>query len=240
MSCCSKPSKPEETTKDQTGGCCSKPSHQHDHAHDHHHEHHENDSCCSTKKQKATTVHRLMTIEEILGMFPFKAQKLSQEITNAGLHCVGCQAATWETLEMGMIGHGKTNEQIDQLVDRLNALLAQPMALDTITITPKAAAKFIEISAEEQKQGWGMRFSEEMAGCSGFEYVLDFSEKAEADDEVIVSNGIEIHVKKALVPRLKGSEIDFSNNLRGDSGFKVSNPNVNSSCGCGSSHNYKT
>lgn len=183
------------------------------------------------------TIHRQMTIEEILGMFPYKAQKLSQEITNAGLHCVGCHAATWETLEAGMRTHGKTEEQIDELVRRLNVLLAEKVDHKTIHITPRGAEKFLQILAEEGKHGWGLRFSEEMSGCSGFEYVLDYSEKADADDEVFTANGIDIHVKKKMVPRLLGSEIDFVDGLRG-SGFKISNPNVQSSCGCGSSHGY--
>lgn len=243
--------------------CCSPKKNSHDHNHDHHghshqhgggccsapqkmeEEHHHGGGCCSVPKKGSsqknqngeTKIHRKMTIEEILGMFPYKAQKLSQEITNAGLHCVGCHAATWETLEMGMMGHGKTNEQIDELVRRLNTLLEEPINADTISITSRGAAKFLEISAEENKQGWGMRFSEEMAGCSGFEYVLDFSEKSDQDDAVFVSSGIEIHVKKAILPRLLGSEIDFVDGLRG-SGFKISNPNVSSSCGCGSSHGY--
>jgi len=178
-----------------------------------------------------------MTIEQILGMFPYKAQRLSQEITNAGLHCIGCHAAVWETLEGGMLSHGKGEEEINELVERLNVLLDEPVDIDTIRITPRGAAKFLAILSEEGKQGWGMRFSEEMAGCNGFEYVLDFSEKADADDEVFVSNGIEIHVHKAKVPFLKGSEIDYLEGLRG-AGFKISNPNVRSACGCGTSHNY--
>lgn len=178
-----------------------------------------------------------MTIEEILGMFPYKAQRLSQEITNAGLHCVGCHAAVWETLEGGMLGHGKNPHQIDDLVNKLNNLLEEKIDLSSISITRRAADKFLEILSEEEKQGWGMRFSEELAGCNGFEYVLDFSEKADKDDQTFTSNGIDIHIKKAMVPRLLGSEIDYVEGLRG-SGFKVSNPNVRSSCGCGSSHNY--
>ena len=178
-----------------------------------------------------------MTIEEILGMFPYKAQRLSQEITNAGLHCVGCHAAVWETLEAGMYTHGKTDEQIDELVRRLNALLEEEVDTTSISITSRAAAKFLEILSEEEKQGWGMRFSEEMAGCNGFEYVLDFSEAADKDDQTFVSNGIEIHVKKGMLARLLGSEIDYVEGLRG-SGFKISNPNVKSACGCGTSHNY--
>lgn len=182
-------------------------------------------------------IHRQMTIEEILNMFPHKAQRLAQEITQAGLHCVGCSAATWETLEGGMLGHGMPESAIDRLVDKLNALLDEPVDLSTISVTPRAASKFLEILEDEGKQSWGMRFSEELAGCNGFEYVLDFSEKADKDDQVFESNGVHIHVKKKMVPRLLGSVIDFVDGLKG-SGFKITNPNVRSSCGCGTSHNY--
>ena len=233
-SCCSAPKKQEEKHDHSHSSCCSAPKKQEEH---HHHSH---SSCCSTPdgKQKETKkINRQMTIEDILGMFPYKAQRLSQEITNAGLHCVGCHAAVWETLEAGMYTHGKTEAQIDELVRRLNALLDEEVDTTSIRITPRGAAKFLEILSEEGKQGWGMRFAEEMAGCNGFEYVLDFSEKAEADDKTFESHGIEIHVKKAMLPRLLGSEIDYVEGLRG-SGFKISNPNVRSSCGCGTSHNY--
>lgn len=201
-----------------------------------------NTPCCGDEKSAPapatpTKIHRQMTIETILSMFPHKAQKLSQEITNAGLHCVGCQAATWETLEAGMYGHGMNDDQIEKLVDRLNTLLGEETDLSTITITPRAAKKYLEILAEEGKQGWGLRFAERMAGCNGFEYALDYSEKALPTDEVFVSQGIEIHVDLGMVSRLLGSEIDYVDGLQG-SGFKISNPNVRSSCGCGSSHGY--
>lgn len=184
-----------------------------------------------------TVINRQMTIEDILSLFPHKAQRLSQEITNAGLHCVGCHAATWETLEAGMYGHGMNDQQIDHLVERLNALLEEETDLSTITITKRAARKYLQILDEEGKHGWGLRFSEKMAGCNGFEYVLDYSEKANPDDTVFESEGIEIHIHNASVSRLLGSEIDFVDGLQG-SGFKVSNPNVRSSCGCGTSHGY--
>ncbi len=182
-------------------------------------------------------IHRHMTIEDILSSFPQKAQRVAQEITAAGLHCVGCQAATWETLEAGMKGHGFTDDAIDELVRRLNKVLEEKQDLTTITITPRAAKKYLQILEDEGKQGWGLRFAEQMAGCSGFEYALDYSEKASDDDETFESQGLEIHIEKKLVPRLIGSEIDFIDGLQG-SGFKISNPNVNSSCGCCSSHRY--
>lgn len=185
----------------------------------------------------ANKIHRQMTIESILSMFPFKAQKLSQEITNAGLHCVGCHAATWETLEAGMYGHGMNDEAIDRLVNRLNALLEEEVDHSTITITPRAAKKYLEILADEGKEGWGLRFAERMAGCNGFEYALDYSENALPTDSIFESLGIQIHIDKQMVSRLLGSEIDFVDGLQG-SGFKISNPNVRSACGCGTSHGY--
>jgi iron-sulfur cluster assembly protein len=203
-------------------------------------------SCCNPyekdKKKKepskqSTTIHRQMTIEEILSMFPDKAERLSQEITNAGLHCVGCHAATWETLEAGMMSHGMDDKAIDTLVKRLNALLLEKVDYSNITLTERAATKYLNILQEDGKQGWGLRFSEVMAGCSGFEYELDYSEKPQQDDAIFEAHGVQVHVKKAMLPRLLGSTIDYVEGLKG-SGFKISNPNAKTSCGCGSSHNY--
>lgn len=182
-------------------------------------------------------IYREMTIEDIFAKFPQKAQKLAQELTNTGLHCVGCQAATWETLEAGMLGHGYSDEAIDKLVGSLNAILEEKVDLKAINLTKRAAEKFKAILKEEGKASWALRFGDKAAGCSGFEYTLDFSEKAGEDDQVFSSNGIDIHVNKGAVSRLLGSEIDFVDGLN-NSGFKISNPNAKSSCGCGKSQSY--
>lgn len=187
-----------------------------------------------TVKEKIT---RDMTIEDIFAVFPHKSQKLAQEITNTGLHCVGCQAATWETLEAGMLGHGFKEEEIDALVGRLNDILEQKSDPNAITLTKKAADKYKGILADEGKEGWGLRFGDKAAGCSGFEYALDYSEQALPTDQVFLSEGIEIHVDQSAVSRLVGAEIDYVDGLNG-SGFKITNPNVRSSCGCGKSQSY--
>ena len=178
-----------------------------------------------------------MTIEEILSNFPQKSQLLAQEMKNAGLNCVGCGASTWETLEAGVLGHGYSEEKLQKLLARLNEILQQKTDLSTITMTKKAAEKYKEILQEEGKEGWGLRFEDQAAGCSGFEYVLDYSEKAEEEDQIFVSEGVEIHVRAPFVERLKGSVIDYVEGLNG-AGFKISNPNVRSSCGCGKSQSY--
>lgn len=178
-----------------------------------------------------------MTIAEIFSTFPAQSQRLAQAITNAGLHCVGCNAATWETLEAGMLGHGMPRTAIDALVKKLNSILEEPIDSSTISLTPRGAKKFIEIAQEEGIPGAALRFGDSAGGCGGFEYILDFSEEAEEDDEVFESNGVRIHVKKGMIKRLMGSVIDYVDGLQG-SGFKVSNPNVKSSCGCGKSQGY--
>lgn len=186
---------------------------------------------------KQPQIHPQMTIEQILGSFPSKAQRLAQELTNQGLHCVGCGAATWETLEAGVLGHGLSIDTLNKLVERLNAIVAEEEDLTTVTLTEKAADKYQQILEEEGKQEWSLRFGEQMAGCSGFEYTLDFSENANPDDTVFESRGIQIHVNNAMVPRLIGCVIDYVDGLQ-NAGFKISNPNVHSACGCGSSHGY--
>lgn len=183
------------------------------------------------------TISKDMTIEEIFSRFPQKSQKLAQEMTNSGLHCVGCGAAVWETLEAGMLSHEFSLEEVDEMVDRLNAILAQKTDPSSITLTKRAADKLKQILKEEGKEGWGLRFGQKAAGCSGFEYVLDFSEKAEADDKVFLSEGTEIHVHHGDLSYLVGCEIDFVDGLNG-SGFKISNPNAKGSCGCGKSQSY--
>ncbi len=182
-------------------------------------------------------IHRDMTIEDIFKLFPHKSQKLAQEMTNSGLHCVGCSASTWETVEAGMLSHGMEEEEVDELLERLNTILDEKEDLSTISLTPKAAEKFKALLAEEGKSGWGLRFGEKAAGCSGFEFFLDFSEKAKPEDETIESNGVSIHIHQKSKNRLMGSVIDYVEGLQG-AGFKISNPNVKSSCGCGNSHGY--
>ncbi len=109
------------------------------------------------------TITRDMTIEEVFKRFPSKAQKLAQEMTNRGLHCVGCSASTWETIEAGILGHGMNEEDLEDLLESLNAVLAEKEDRSTITITPRAAKKFLDILAEVGKTGWGLRFGERAA-----------------------------------------------------------------------------
>src|SRR5271170_1128811 len=105
----------------------------------------------------AQKISKEMTIEEIFSRFPHKSQKLAKEMTHSGLHCVGCGAAVWETLEAGMLSHGFSPEDVDDMVDRLNAILSQEADPASITLTKRAADKYRQVLKEEGKEGWGLR-----------------------------------------------------------------------------------
>ncbi len=183
------------------------------------------------------TIKLDMTIAEIFSKFPTKSQRLAHAMTNAGLHCTSCSAATWETLEAGMLSHGMAKDSMTKLLVQLNEILAEKLNLSTISLSPRAAEKFRQFAKEEGIEHPALRFGDTAGGCGGFQYILDFCEKSDADDETFESEGIKIYVKKAALGRLIGATIEYVDGLQG-AGFKISNPNVKSSCGCGTSQDY--
>ncbi len=182
-------------------------------------------------------ISKEMTIEEIFEKFPDKAPLLAGEMESRNLHCVGCSASSWETLEAGMLGHGFGKADIESMVQALNKIINEKVDTTTITITPSAAEKFKSLLKQQKKEGWALRLGDRPAGCSGFEYTLEFSQKPLETDQVFNSEGIEIHVNGKSAQRMVGARVDYVDGLSG-SGFKISNPNVKSSCGCGKSQSY--
>jgi len=71
-------------------------------------------------------------------------------------------------------------------------------------------------------------------GCAGFQYKFDFENEKKHDDLEIKTNKINVLVDDVSLNLIKGSKIDYVNELIGSS-FKISNPQASSSCGCGTS-----
>ena len=71
-------------------------------------------------------------------------------------------------------------------------------------------------------------------GCSGFQYQLLLEETPAAQDLVCTSNGITMFIDPKSAVYLRGVQIDYVNGLN-ESGFKITNPNAQSTCGCGQS-----
>jgi iron-sulfur cluster insertion protein len=103
-----------------------------------------------------------------------------------------------------------------------------------ITITERAASKVQEIAKEEDLGGQGLRLRVIGGGCAGFSYDLYFEDKPTDMDESFEDKGVLLYVDPLSYQYLDGTEIDYVESLHG-SGFKFVNPNVKSTCGCGSS-----
>ncbi|HUQ01987.1 MAG TPA: iron-sulfur cluster insertion protein ErpA [Kofleriaceae bacterium] len=111
----------------------------------------------------------------------------------------------------------------------------EPAALDTlVSLTPVAATKVNEIrDAEAIETEMGLRLRVVGGGCAGFSYDLYFDTPTEVDQQFEVS-GVKVVVDEMSLMYLVGTQIDYVEGLQG-AGFKFQNPNVKSTCGCGSS-----
>ncbi|PKA39808.1 iron-sulfur cluster insertion protein ErpA [Rhizobium sullae] len=105
---------------------------------------------------------------------------------------------------------------------------------DTSVTLSDAAAKRIAaiVGAETGKSA--LRVSVEGGGCSGFSYKFDLTGDARDDDIVIEKNNARVLIDSLSLVYMAGSEIDFVDNLLGQS-FQIKNPNAVASCGCGTS-----
>ena len=103
-----------------------------------------------------------------------------------------------------------------------------------VHITPVAAAKVNEIrGAEAIEQNMALRLRVVGGGCAGFSYDLYFDEPTEVDRQCEIQ-GVKVVVDEMSLMYLVGTEVDYVEGLQG-AGFKFNNPNVKSTCGCGSS-----
>ena len=104
-----------------------------------------------------------------------------------------------------------------------------------IVLTESAATKIRTLMAEEPEgEASVLRIAVQGGGCSGFEYALGFDRTAQEGDLELESHGVTVVVDPFSAPYLQGAEIDFLETIQ-EAGFKISNPNATTSCGCGHS-----
>ena len=101
-----------------------------------------------------------------------------------------------------------------------------------ITLTSKAADELAKLLAGRAKSPRsGLRLAVRRGGCAGWQYEMQVADP-EPGDEVVESGAARVIVAADSFERLRGCEIDFSNDLT-DAGFKINNPRAARSCGCG-------
>ncbi len=102
-----------------------------------------------------------------------------------------------------------------------------------ITLTDTAASKVKELLAAEGEPEMALRVAVRPGGCSGFSYDLYFDQPQDTDRTFDVK-GVKLMCDQMSLMYLVGTQIDYVEGLQG-AGFKFQNPNVKSTCGCGSS-----
>jgi iron-sulfur cluster assembly accessory protein len=103
-----------------------------------------------------------------------------------------------------------------------------------IQLTDTAVVKVKEILDAQEPKPAGLRISVVGGGCSGFSYSMAFETAPGMLDKTYDFSGLKVFVDQASMLYLDGAEVDYVESLEG-SGFKFGNPNVKSTCGCGSS-----
>jgi len=104
----------------------------------------------------------------------------------------------------------------------------------SLELTPTAVSKVKEIITQQSPPPKGLRVAVVGGGCSGFSYQMNFENDSNGIDKVFDFEGLKVYVDQASLMYLKGTRIDYIETLEG-SGFKFENPNVKTTCGCGSS-----
>jgi iron-sulfur cluster assembly accessory protein len=103
-----------------------------------------------------------------------------------------------------------------------------------VSLTPNAVAKVKEIMAQQNPVPAGLRVGVVGGGCSGFSYSMSFENGAGMMDKVFDMDGLKVFVDATSLMYLNSCIVDYVETLEG-AGFKFENPNVKSTCGCGSS-----
>jgi iron-sulfur cluster assembly accessory protein len=103
-----------------------------------------------------------------------------------------------------------------------------------LSLTPQAIAKVREIMATQEPLPAGLRIGVVGGGCSGFQYSMAFENQSGMMDKVFNFDDLKVFVDATSLMYLNGCIVDYVETLEA-AGFKFENPQVKSTCGCGSS-----
>ncbi len=103
-----------------------------------------------------------------------------------------------------------------------------------VELSASAARRIAEVLAQAEHRGMMLRISVSGGGCSGFQYGFNLDDSRHAGDLVIERDGAVVLIDDVSVDLLKGSVIDYVDDMIGAS-FAIKNPVAKTSCGCGNS-----
>ena len=103
-----------------------------------------------------------------------------------------------------------------------------------ITLTESAATQVRQLIDQEGEENLALRVAVRPGGCSGFAYEMFFDTDISSDDVASEFDGVKVVVDPASAQLLSGAELDYKDGLE-KSGFEITNPNAQKTCGCGQS-----
>ncbi len=171
-----------------------------------------------------TLVTKEMAMGEIVAKYP----QAVQIVQSVGLHCAGCMVSYIETLEQGCLGHGMSEDEIDDLVKRINQSIQHPVKEDSnpIKVSNSASVKLREILNEDGKTDWFYRILVVNITVPPYiSFELDFAFKPLENDIIFTANEINFIIDKSIVEKVQGAIIDFDGSKDGV-GFSIKNPKL--------------
>ncbi|MBL6935693.1 MAG: iron-sulfur cluster insertion protein ErpA [Alphaproteobacteria bacterium] len=103
-----------------------------------------------------------------------------------------------------------------------------------VSLSAAAAKRVLTLMESEEHKGQNLRIAVSGGGCQGFSYGFSFDDAVNGDDHTFTRDGATLVVDDVSLDLLAGSEVDFVEDLMG-AYFRVTNPNADSTCGCGTS-----
>ncbi len=97
-----------------------------------------------------------------------------------------------------------------------------------------SAAERVKTFIAARGKGLGLRLGVRKTGCSGFAYVVNYADEAQAEDRVFEDRGVKVFVDPESLPLVEGTTVDFVKHGLNEA-FRFSNPNIKGECGCGES-----
>ena len=107
----------------------------------------------------------------------------------------------------------------------------------SLRFTEAGANRARQLVADSGLNEGAVRVFVKSGGCSGYQYGMTIDDKRLDGDREFEDHGVKIVVDERSWPYLRGSHVDWVENLMGG-GFSVKNPNASSECGCG--HSFRT
>ena len=103
-----------------------------------------------------------------------------------------------------------------------------------ITLTDTATTKVGQLIEAEGDEALALRVAVRPGGCSGFSYEMFFDTDIATDDVTVEYGKVKVVVDPSSAQLLTGATLDYKDGLD-QSGFAITNPNAERTCGCGQS-----